>query len=85
MLVHVIITYNVKMEDGGHPSTMWVEAEANLNVTTCEVVLQDKNSNVRLIDSWLFMGRDYEEQWTATAGKKTLSTPWLIHFGLRHV
>jgi len=32
MLAHVIITYDVKMEEGGPPSTMWVEVEANLNV-----------------------------------------------------
>jgi len=32
MLAHIIIIYDVKMEDGGHPSTMWVEVEVNLNV-----------------------------------------------------
>jgi hypothetical protein len=32
MLAHDITTYDVKMEEGGHPSTVWVKMEANLNV-----------------------------------------------------
>jgi hypothetical protein len=32
MLVHVIITYDLKTEEGGDPSTMWVEVKAILNV-----------------------------------------------------